>query len=52
VTFPRAGALRVRAEVGLALSLDRARFAIEGVGEVHRVPLLAPDVALLLLLSP
>jgi hypothetical protein len=52
VTYPRAGALRVRAEAGVALSLDRARFAIEGVGDVHRVPLLAPDLGLLLLITP
>jgi hypothetical protein len=52
LTWPRTSALRVRVESGLALSLDRARFAIEGLGDVHRVPLLAPELALLLMLTP
>lgn len=52
LTWPRTSALRVRVRSALALSLDRASFEIEGIGEVHRVPLLAPDLALLLVLTP
>jgi len=52
LTWPREYALRVRVEAGLALSLARARFEIEGVGEVHRVPLLAPELGVLVLIMP
>jgi len=52
LTWPREHALRVRVEAGVALSLARARFEIEGPGEVHRVPLLAPELGVLVLITP
>jgi hypothetical protein len=52
LTWPREHALRVRVEAGLALSLARARFEIEGPGAVHRVPLLAPELGVLVLITP
>jgi hypothetical protein len=52
VTWPRDFWLRLRAEAGLVVSLDRPRFVIEGVGQVQRVARLLPDVALLLVFVP
>jgi hypothetical protein len=52
LTWPRGAALRVRIEAALAVSLDRARFVIEGLGEVHRVPLLAPNAGVLVMFTP
>jgi hypothetical protein len=37
---------------GLAVSLHRPRFVIEGLGDVERVGRLVPDVALLLVFTP
>jgi hypothetical protein len=52
LTWPSAYWLRLRLEAALAVSLNRPRFVVEGLGDVHRVPRLAPDVGLLLLVSP
>jgi hypothetical protein len=49
--WPAAGRLRVRAEAGVAVSLNRPRFVIEGLGDVHRAGRVIPLFALLLALE-
>jgi hypothetical protein len=51
LTWPRDFWLRVRVEGALALSLNRPRFIIEGLSQVHRVPRLAPELGLALLFA-
>jgi hypothetical protein len=51
LTWPSNRMLRLRVEGALAASLNRPRFVIEALRQAHRVPLLAPEVSLLLLLS-
>ena len=52
LTFPREGALRVRLEGGFAVSLDRARFAIDNLGEVHHVSAFVGDLNALIVIAP
>ena len=52
LTWPQASRLRVRAEAGLAASLNRPRFEVQGLGQVHQVPPIQPEFTLLLLFSP
>jgi len=51
-TWPSSGPLRVGFEAALAVSLARPRFAVKQLGTVHRVPLLAPELSVLLQLWP
>lgn len=51
-TWPSSGPLRVGVEAALAVSLARPRFAVRQLGTVHRVPLLAPELSVLLQLWP
>jgi hypothetical protein len=50
--YPASHWLRVRIEANLALSLNRPRFVIDGIGTVHRVPLVVPDLGVVILLTP
>lgn len=52
LTWPRTFWLRLRAEAGLAVSLNRARFVIDGLGEVERVARVVPELALLMVFAP
>ena len=52
LSWPAASAIRLRIEPALALSLARPRFSVKGFGEVHRVPLLAPQLGALLVVTP
>jgi hypothetical protein len=52
VAWPSTGPLRIGLEAALAVSLHRPRFAAHGLGNVHRVPLLAPELSVQLQLWP
>ena len=52
LTFPREGVLRVRLEGGFAISLDRPRFAIDNLREVHRVSAFVGDLGAVVLIAP
>jgi hypothetical protein len=52
LTWPRSYWLRLRLQAGLAVSLYRARFVIEGLSEVERAGQLVPELALLMLFAP
>ena len=49
--WPRAARVRVELEGGLNVSLNRPRFVIQGLSQVHRVPSVVPELALLLALE-
>jgi hypothetical protein len=51
-TFPETGIVSLRLEGGLLVSLNRPRFVVEGLGDAHTLPRLAPNVGLALLLRP
>jgi hypothetical protein len=51
-TWPSSGPLRVGLEGVLGVSLARPRFAVKELGTVHRVPLLAPELSVMLELWP
>jgi hypothetical protein len=50
--WPTRGALSLRLEAALHVAFNEPRFVIEGLGEVHQVPLLAPSLAAMLTLFP
>jgi hypothetical protein len=52
LSWPNGQWLRVRIEAGLAASLDRPRFVIEGLRQVHRVQPLVPELGALLIVAP
>jgi hypothetical protein len=52
LSWPRAGLIRLRLEATLSISLARPYFVIEGLGQAHQIPRLAPELALLLVLVP
>jgi hypothetical protein len=52
LSWPREHWLRVGAEAALALSVNRPRFVIAGLEEVHRVPTAMASTVLLLILEP
>jgi hypothetical protein len=52
LTWPAGRFLRLRIEAALAASLDRPRFIIQGFGQVHRIPLLVPDLGAFLIVAP
>jgi hypothetical protein len=51
-TWPSTGPLRLGLEGALGVSLARPRFAVKELGTVHRVPLLAPELSVMLELWP
>jgi len=51
-SWPATGPVRIGLEVALAVSLNRPRFAVHGLDTVHRVPLFAPELSVLLQLWP
>ena len=51
LTFPRDRAFSVRIEAALAASLNRPRFVIDELDQVHRVPSLVPDVGAQLVIA-
>jgi len=51
-TWPSSGPLRIGLEAALGISLARPRFAVKELGTVHRVPLLAPELSVMLELWP
>jgi hypothetical protein len=51
-TWPASGPLRIGVEAGLAISLSGPRFAVKELGTVHRVPLLAPELSVVMELWP
>ena len=51
-SWPARSTLQLRLEASLAASLSRPRFVIAGFGPVHRVPLLVPQLAALLVVTP
>jgi hypothetical protein len=50
--WPVAAVLAVRLEAQLHVALNEPRFVVEGLGEVHSVPRLAPSVAAMLEFAP
>jgi len=52
VAWPATGRLRIGLEAGLSVSLYRTRFAAHGLATVHRAPLLAPELSVVLQLWP
>ena len=52
LTYPREGVLRLRIEAGFAASLDRPRFEIENLSEVHRVSAFVGDLGAVVLFAP
>jgi hypothetical protein len=51
VAWPRNARFRAQLEGGLDVSLNRPRFVIQGLSEVHRVSRVVPELALLLALT-
>jgi hypothetical protein len=52
LTWPRASVVSLRLQAALAASLDRPRFVITDLQQVHRVPQLVPDFAAFLIVTP
>jgi hypothetical protein len=51
VAWPRNARFRAQLEGGLDVSLNRPRFLIQGLSEVHQVPRVVPELALLFALT-
>jgi hypothetical protein len=52
LTWPDDSLLSVRLEAALQVSLNQPRFVIEGLGEVHVIPRLAPSIGLSVVVWP